>query len=211
MSRMAKPRITLIPLGPFVVTGLARLDDDAGRRLPVQPEMELCRCGYSATKPFCDGAHGPYHFTGEARIDIAATRARAYTGQTVTVRYNEAICAHVGDCTRGLPGVFDTTRRPWIAPDGADPERVIAAVRSCPSGALSYATTAVEPTTEADREPKITVLKDGPLAVDGGVELESGVRAEAASRDRYTLCRCGASRAMPFCDGSHTTVGFRDG
>ncbi len=208
---MAKPTITVVPLGPFVVNGLARLDDDAGQRLPVQPEMELCRCGYSDTKPFCNGAHGPYHFTGEARIDIAATRARAYTGQAVTVRYNEAICAHVGDCTRRLPEVFDTTRRPWIAADGADPERVITAVRGCPSGALSYTTTAVEPTTDADREPRITVLKDGPLVVDGGVELTGGAWAGEASRKRYTLCRCGASRAMPFCDGSHATVGFRDG
>ncbi len=208
---MAKPKITVVPWGPFVVTGLERLDDAAGQRLPVQEDMDLCRCGYSATKPFCDGAHGPYHFTGEARIDLAATRGRAYTGQTVTVQYNEAICAHAGDCTRGLPEVFNTSRRPWIAADGADPERVIAAVRACPSGALAYTTTANEPAADADKEPKITVLKDGPLAVDGAVELDGCTWAGGASRERYTLCRCGASRATPFCDGSHAEVGFRDG
>ena len=175
--------------------------------------MALCRCGYSSDKPFCDGAHGPYQFTGDARTDITATSGRPYAGASVTVHYNAAICAHVGVCTAGLPEVFDTARRPWIAVDGAHAEQVIAAVRACPSGALSYtrtAVTTVEPAAAADPAPRVRALKDGPLAVDGGVELEGGAWATGASRERYTLCRCGASRIMPFCDGSHTAVRFRD-
>ena len=30
-------------------------------------------------------------------------------------------------------------------------------------------------------------------------------------RNRYALCRCGASRNKPFCDAMHVTVGFEDG
>jgi CDGSH-type Zn-finger protein len=33
---------------------------------------------------------------------------------------------------------------------------------------------------------------------------------DGASTEHYTLCRCGASRNKPFCDGSHWTVEFRD-
>jgi CDGSH-type Zn-finger protein len=33
---------------------------------------------------------------------------------------------------------------------------------------------------------------------------------ESASREHYTLCRCGASKNKPFCDGSHWGAGFRD-
>jgi CDGSH-type Zn-finger protein len=35
--------------------------------------------------------------------------------------------------------------------------------------------------------------------------------AQGASRDRYTLCRCGASKNKPFCDGSHAAIKFKDG
>ncbi len=55
----------------------------------------------------------------------------------------------------------------------------------------------------------ITAVKDGPLIVKGGCELrnahgEIGVRAE-----KLALCRCGASKNKPYCDGSHAAVGFR--
>ena len=34
--------------------------------------------------------------------------------------------------------------------------------------------------------------------------------AEGASKEHYTLCRCGASNNKPFCDGMHRTVNFKD-
>lgn len=55
------------------------------------------------------------------------------------------------------------------------------------------------------------MTKDGPYAVEGAVELVDGQWAQGASKARYTLCRCGASKNKPFCDGSHFEVGFRDG
>lgn len=55
--------------------------------------------------------------------------------------------------------------------------------------------------------PAIEVRDDGPLAVTGGIALhhEDG---STAPHERFTLCRCGASRTKPFCDGSHR--GARD-
>ena len=34
--------------------------------------------------------------------------------------------------------------------------------------------------------------------------------AEGASKERYTLCRCGASKNKPFCDGTHWNIEFDD-
>jgi CDGSH-type Zn-finger protein len=59
-------------------------------------------------------------------------------------------------------------------------------------------------------EPTVRAQKNGPLAVQGQIEIEDITWPEGAVRDRFTLCRCGASRTMPFCDGSHITVGFTD-
>lgn len=61
---------------------------------------------------------------------------KAYEGREVTVSFDSARCEHAAECVRGLPTVFDTTRRPWIEPDGAPADQVIEVVGRCPSGAL---------------------------------------------------------------------------
>lgn len=56
--------------------------------------------------------------------------------------------------------------------------------------------------------PALALKPNGPIRVAGGIAIEdeSGVLYEAT--DRYSLCRCGHSGAMPFCDGSHRQAGF---
>jgi len=56
----------------------------------------------------------------------------------------------------------------------------------------------------------VTVCPDGPLLVRGQLEVvgTGGDRA-APPRRTLALCRCGASGAKPWCDGSHKVVGFR--
>lgn len=61
---------------------------------------------------------------------------KTYTGERVDVSFDAAVCEHAAECVRGLPEVFDTRRRPWILPDGAEAERVVEVVGRCPSGAL---------------------------------------------------------------------------
>ena len=170
--------------------------------------MALCRCGESATKPFCDGAHAGKGFRGELRSSFPPTRD--YTGRDVTVRYNRSICAHVGACTARLARVFDVEARPWIQPDGADRREVVDTVATCPSGALGV--TDDEGRSDGlEGPPAIRTLADGPLAVTGHVELVGVEWADGASPEHYTLCRCGGSTSMPFCDGTHAARGFRDG
>ena len=64
---------------------------------------------------------------------------KTYEGKRIDVSFDLELCQHSGECVRGLPGVFDTKKRPWINPDGADAEAVAAQVERCPSGALQYA------------------------------------------------------------------------
>jgi CDGSH-type Zn-finger protein len=51
----------------------------------------------------------------------------------------------------------------------------------------------------------------GPLWVRGGVRIESDNGTPYEVRNRVTLCRCGASNNMPFCNGSHASIKFKDG
>jgi CDGSH-type Zn-finger protein len=55
---------------------------------------------------------------------------------------------------------------------------------------------------------KIKVIPNAPLVVEGKVEL---VLADGTSQivENPHLCRCGASKNKPFCDGSHAKIGFQ--
>ncbi len=55
---------------------------------------------------------------------------------------------------------------------------------------------------------KITLRPNGPLRLEGDIQvLDSGGR-QAWTGPATALCRCGASRNKPFCDGTHKEVGF---
>ena len=52
--------------GPYVVSGLVGLTDADGTPFPVTGDViALCRCGHSATKPFCDGSHKAAGFSAD--------------------------------------------------------------------------------------------------------------------------------------------------
>jgi uncharacterized Fe-S cluster protein YjdI len=63
---------------------------------------------------------------------------KRYTNGEVTILWRAELCTHSGNCVRGLPGVFDPARRPWIDPQSAPTEALIDQVRMCPSGALDF-------------------------------------------------------------------------
>ena len=44
----------------------------------------------------------------------------------------------------------------------------------------------------------------------GGIDLADVAFGKGASLEHYTLCRCGASKNKPFCDGSHWNANFKD-
>jgi CDGSH-type Zn-finger protein len=57
---------------------------------------------------------------------------------------------------------------------------------------------------------KLTVRTNGPLRLEGAVELldADGKSFGLGGRTAISLCRCGHSSNKPFCDGSHAKVGF---
>ena len=194
--------------GPYLVRGPCRLCDSRGANVPARGTFALCRCGNSSKKPFCDGTHARVGFAG-ARLAVGpAEGSQPYRGKRITIHDNRAICAHSGVCTDNLPGVFRLGKEPWIDADAAHAEAVIALVKRCPSGALSYSIEGAAAPAEP-RERMVVASKDGPYFVSGRVELKAdGAKPHFA--DRYALCRCGASKNKPFCDGTHWAIGFDD-
>ncbi len=84
----------------------------------------------------------------------------------------------------------------------------------------SHATAGFSATGERDSNPsepleirngplEITVTLDGPLKIDGSVEICAGTGHTIDRTVRTFLCRCGHSGNKPFCDGSHKKVGFK--
>src|SRR5262249_61822290 len=92
-------------------------------------------------------------------------------GQQVPVLDNRGTCAHSGFCTDRLASVFHVGKEPFVTPSGGRMDEIIRAVRSCPSGALSYAIDGREAREQVDvaRPQAIEVSKDGPYRVTGGV------------------------------------------
>jgi CDGSH-type Zn-finger protein len=211
----AKPKIAFSPNGPYFLmhdttpTPVPNLRRASGEACATVRGVALCRCGASKNKPFCDGTHAAIGFKGTNTADPAKNKRDTYKGKRITIFDNRGICAHAGYCTDELKSVFRMKEEPWIDPDGAAVEKIVATIRKCPSGALSYAIDGVE-AEPPQREPTITVTQDGPYAVTGGVELPGVTFGDGASKEHYTLCRCGASKNKPFCDGSHWTVNFHD-
>ncbi len=63
--------------GPYLVRGKVTLTDADGNPYTVEsPNIALCRCGGSQTKPFCDGSHKVNGFCATERaVVIEAERA----------------------------------------------------------------------------------------------------------------------------------------
>lgn len=212
---MDKPKIACLPNGPYYLlnettaTTVPNLFRSNGQPCATVRGVALCRCGGSKNKPFCDGTHGTNGFTDKRTADDSLNRRTSYAGKQITIHDNRAICAHAGFCTDGLKDVFRMKQEPWIDPDGAAVNEIIDTIKKCPSGALSYSIKDVEYTAE-ERAPMVTVTNDGPYAVTGGINLMGVQFGAGASTEHYTLCRCGASKNKPFCDGSHWSIGFKD-
>jgi CDGSH-type Zn-finger protein/ferredoxin len=195
------------PNGPYAVNGITDFRNSKGEPIRTESTMYLCRCGGSSKKPFCDGTHKKIGFSGECLRDPSASKIDEYVGKEITIHDNRSICAHAGFCTGHSPNVFDVKMDPWINPDRDPAAKTIETIKMCPSGALSYSVDGTLYRHQA-RAPCIHLMKDGPLFVVGGPELKD--EARPLSPEHYTLCRCGASKNKPFCDGSHRLAGFQD-
>ena len=214
------PTITVTANGPYLVNGQVPLyrrrsvQSEHGEplawetteRVPTRDRYALCRCGASASKPFCDGTHARQGFDADDRAEGAYDqRAKVLGGTGITVRDDRSICVHAGFCGTRLANVWGQ-----VAETGESTVRaqVISMIEKCPSGALTFRFDGddVEPLLPE----AIAVTDDGPLWVTGGLPVELATGGALETRNRVTLCRCGASANKPLCDGSHKDVGFAD-
>ena len=135
--------------------------------------------------------------------DTRSTRRR-YAGDAVDVSFDPVRCRHAAECVRGLPAVFDTARRPWILPDGADPDEVVRVVARCPTGALrTHPKTTATPSEHAVTPTEVTALPGGPLLLRGDLHV-TGPGGVDEHETRAALCSCASTANAPYCDGSGT-------
>ena len=208
MSIEETATITPIANGPLLVKNLKKMANRSG---PIETEetMALCRCGGSASKPFCDGTHKTNGFSSANHNGRVADRREDYRANNITIHDNRHICSHAGHCTDNLAAVFRLREEPWIHPDAASQGEIIKVINRCPSGALSYSIDGRE-VRDRSSDLMIYVSHNGPYEISGKPVLCGTKQGEGASAEHYTLCRCGGSQNKPFCDGTHWSNNFAD-
>lgn len=65
-------------------------------------------------------------------------------------------------------------------------------------------------TSDRIKPASIRIMKDGPIVVDGLYKVIGIDDKELKPTQMTSFCRCGHSRSMPYCDGTHRKVGFSE-
>jgi CDGSH-type Zn-finger protein len=218
--------------GPYVVHGSVplvrkkRITGDNGESIAwqklesqsVDAIFELCRCGKSANKPYCDGTHDRFLFDGSetATIQSINERQEILQGDGVRVKVDNSYCMHAKFCFNQKSGI-----RKLITKKSDDNAKInlSAMVERCPSGTFTYEleVDGVYQEVEADLPKQIAIISAdnlestaGPLWVSGKIPVRRSDGQPLETRNRMTLCRCGASSNKPFCDGSHVKINFKE-
>lgn len=204
---MKKSEIVLTQYSPLMAVDTKLVDSD-GNPTDTTRVYSLCRCGESQFKPMCDGSHAQAEFSGE-RENSDKPALEYYEGRDITIVYDRYLCMGAGYCGE-LEAVFGTHDAPKYEPDGAPADDIIATIKKCPSGALTYILAGTHEKNYFG-ETRIVIEKDGPLHCQGDIELKDDQSSETLlpDADHYTLCRCGKSKKKPVCDGSHEEHGFK--
>ncbi len=122
----------------------------------------------------------------------------------LTLIYEGKKCIHSRFCVTGAPRVFlANVVGPWIHPEAMPVDALVEIAHVCPSGAIRYKRKDGKPDETAPPVNLIAIREAGPYAVRGALNI-----AGQTGQFRATLCRCGASKNKPYCDGSHHEIGF---
>ena len=157
---------------------------------------------------------------------------RRYKNEDITVYWKPSACIHASYCYRELIEVFDPSRRPWVDMNSSTTERIIEVVNLCPTEALAWKWNDesknesvgsdqlnhikfrrpelmnCEEQESKERPVSVKIMADGPIVLKGNFTLlHSGVKKDI-QESIISICRCGISDHMPFCDGQHRKVGF---
>lgn len=228
MPDEAPPTIRVSKNGPYLVKGGLPMSqqiivsDESGtsqswrecETFEHKDVMALCRCGHSGNKPYCDGTHAKIGFDGTETASRAAylERAEEIDGPLELLTDAEDLCAFARFCDRGGQ-VWNLV----TSDNKADADLAVQEAELCPSGRLVAWDRSTKQPHETDYPPSIGVVEDpvegvsGPLWVRGSVQVIGADGEGYEIRARQTLCRCGESGNKPFCDGTHASIGFKDG
>jgi len=226
----SKPEVKVVVSknGPYLVSGGVPLakqtivsdaegnseDWKQGAPLKTEDSYALCRCGHSKNKPFCDGSHTKARFDGTetASREPYRDQAQVMEGPAMALTDAQALCAFARFC--------DPNGQVWGQVEHTDDPRIralfVRQVNNCPSGRLVAWDRSTGKPVEHALPVSIGIVEDpveevsGPLWLRGGIPLVSADGFAYEVRNRVTVCRCGASKNKPFCDGSHAAIKFRD-
>lgn len=226
MSASKDAKIRIIRDGPYIVTGSVPLIREAAVREGSGPPMEwrkvseyplkesyaLCRCGQTKSSPYCDGSHVAAKFDGTETAVRRTHREkpRLVKGPGADMDPNAAPCARAQFCQRA-GGIGQ------LIADSGDAEKRDLAIEiagQCPAGRLVIYDKIESAPIEPELEKSISVTEDpgrktsGPLWVKGGIVIEGADGEPYLAANSAALCRCGRSKRMPFCDGSHVEIRF---
>jgi uncharacterized Fe-S cluster protein YjdI len=157
---------------------------------------------------------------------------RRYKNEDITVYWKPSACVHASYCYRELIEVFDPSRRPWVDMNGSTTEKIIEVVNLCPTEALAWRwnddaknddvgsdqlnhvkfrrpelLTAPESVQEQE-VVSVKIMVDGPIVLKGNFTFVNDGNKKEVHDSLISICRCGISDHMPFCDGKHRKVGF---
>ena len=146
---------------------------------------------------------------------------RNYSNDEITVYWKPSACVHSTICYNRLRSVFDPIKRPWVNMKGAPTEKIIDIVNQCPTDALTFTwnnkleqkkedSAKEEAKHKKDPDTKIQIIENGPAIVSGNFTIVNSKGTNLAKADTVALCRCGHSSNMPFCDGTHNNIQFKE-
>lgn len=224
-KKTSKGRIIVKMGGPYLVEGeiplvkKTQIVSEYGEPLNWQKNSdikaegpyELCRCGHSSDKPFCDGTHCEFDFDGTETAAETTFEERQKVddrGVGIVVKSDFSLCMDSGFCGNRI------TKIKRMVPDTAEPKvraEIMAMIDRCPSGTYSYSLSKDGEDIEADLPVQIAQTVEitsegpieGPLWVTGYIPVERADKKYLETRNRVTLCNCGESKCKPLCDGTH--------
>jgi len=228
VKRRVKGKIRVESCGPYEVEGKiplvhkTQIVSEYGE--PLNWELDeiikeegpysLCRCGQSDNKPFCDGSHCDIDFEGVENAPTNTFKDRQKvndSGEGIVVKSDYTLCMDSGFCGNRLTNyrrMLANTDEPRVRAE------IMAMIDRCPSGTLSYSMTPDGEDVEADLPVQIAATTEitsegpieGPYWVTGEIPVERSDKKPFETRNRVTLCNCGASEKKPLCDGTHRHV-----
>jgi CDGSH-type Zn-finger protein len=213
--------------GPYIVSGDAPLTEQVivanaegdslqwreGEAYEAPAKYALCRCGHSHKAPFCDGTHAKIGFNGTetAVRKPYSEQVTVFDGPVLALLDARHLCADGRFC--------DPNGKVWNQVARTDDPRTreifLRQVHHCPAGRLTAFAKAADTTIEEKLPVSVGLIEDpvedcsGPIWLRGGILLTSADGYDYEVRNRMTVCRCGASKNKPFCDGSHASIKFK--